>query len=478
MASMVEENNGNAASQWAILGDDILNRITDRFDDIYDYARFGAVCKPWLSFSHRFYKHKHHLFRANHQLPLLVVPMQDHKEIRGLYNIAKDTLCNQIQFSLPYKRCCGSSHGWLFFVDNKSGQIELVLINPFASELEKSMIKLPPIQCDDGDRVMHMDEYGVNKAVLSKDPNDFPNDFEVIAIYGGTQTLTHYKSGNNFWSYPKPNKEIQTFADVIFYKGMAYAVDFHSWIVRIYRKRYKQRPGGNNSSPCYLRFKTINEGLSEYLWCNYSGNAYLVETSMGELLHVRRDYLTMEERIRKDVEIEEMRKRARAEYEARTQEEHDQLREEISKIMDELENQKVEEYVEPDLSKDKEQELHKFDKPHLSVNFTVFKLNLPLSRGQKNIETLNGEILFVGDNHSVSVPSLRCPTLTPNSIYYTDDYVDVYFQNLAFGSCDTGVFNVENKKFGKHFVPSFSAKGMPPPIFVVPRYRCNAKRIV
>ncbi|QHO14309.1 uncharacterized protein DS421_15g523040 [Arachis hypogaea] len=481
MATMVEENTGNAASQWAILGDDILNMITDRFDDIYDYARFGAVCKPWLSFSHRFYKRKHHLFRANHQLPLLVVPMEGHQEIRGLYNIAKDTLCNQIQLNLPYKRCCGSSHGWLFFVDNKSPQIQLVLINPFASESENSMIKLPPIQCDNGDRVMYMDEYGVNKAVLSKDPNDFPNDFEVIAIYGGIQKLAHYKSGNNFWSYPKPSKHIRSFADVIFHKGMAYAVSSYSWIVRIYRKRYKQSPGGNNSSPCYLRFKTINERLPQSV-CNYSGNAYLVETSMGELLHVRRDYITLEARIAKDAELEEQMKRSRAEYEARTQEEHDRLREEINKAIEELEreieNRKVKEYSEPDLSKDLEEELHKYDKPHLSVNFTVFKLNFPSSRGQKSMETLNGEILFVGDNNSVSVPSSRCPTLIPNSIYYTDDFIGIYFHNLAFGSCDTGVFNLENKSFGKHFVPNFSAKGMPPPIFIMPRYRSNAIRIV
>ncbi|MED6206084.1 hypothetical protein PIB30_023779 [Stylosanthes scabra] len=124
--------------------------------------------------------------------------------------------------------CCGSSYGWLFFVDNKSAQIDLLLKNPFASESEKSLIKLPPIQCDPTERVSQMDEYGVNKAILSKDPNEFPNDFEVIAIYEGTQMLAHYKSGDQFWSYAKPTGEIQCFADVIFYKGMAYAVDFYS----------------------------------------------------------------------------------------------------------------------------------------------------------------------------------------------------------------------------------------------------------
>ncbi|MED6118343.1 hypothetical protein PIB30_001569 [Stylosanthes scabra] len=140
-----EENTaGNNSRQWALLGDDILNIITHRFDDIYDYARFGAVCKPWLSFSHRFYNQKKHLFRANHQLPLLVVPMEGHQQIR----------------------------------DNKSAEIELLLINPFASKSEKSLIRLPPFLCHR--TVPKMDEFGVSKAVLSKDPNEFSNDFEVI----------------------------------------------------------------------------------------------------------------------------------------------------------------------------------------------------------------------------------------------------------------------------------------------------------
>ncbi|MED6171267.1 hypothetical protein PIB30_039258 [Stylosanthes scabra] len=326
MATLAEENTtGNNSRQWSLLGDDILNMITDRFDDIYDYARFGAVCKPWLSFSHRFYNQKKHLFRANHQLPLLVVPVEGHQQIRGLYNIPTDTLCNQIQLTLPYKRCCGSFYGWLIFVDNKSAEIELLLINPFASESEKSLIKLPSIFCED--TVSQMDEYGVNKAVLSKDPNEFPNDFEVIAIYGGMQTLAHYKSGDQFWSYPKPTTEIHCFADVIFYKGFAYAVNFYSWIVRVYLKRFKQNPTGD-SSPCFLRCKTICKRLPLSVR-NYSGNAYLVETCKGELLHVRRDYITQESQMAMDEENEAEMERVQAEYDARTQEERDQIMERI-----------------------------------------------------------------------------------------------------------------------------------------------------
>ncbi|MED6171270.1 hypothetical protein PIB30_039261 [Stylosanthes scabra] len=307
-----------------------------------------------------------------------------------------------------------------------------------------------------------MDEYGVIKAVLSKDPNEFPNDFEVIAIYGGMQTLAHYKSGDQFWSYPKPTTEIHCFADVIFYKGMPYAVNLYSWIVRVYLKRFKQNPTGN-SSPCFLRYKTICKRLPRSS-CNYSGNAYLVETCKGELLNVRRDYITEERKIARDVEALADMIRVQAEYEARTQEEHDEIRQRIER---ESENQNVEDY---EIRASQVSEVL-FDEPHLNVNFTVFKLDYPLLRGQKSTETLNGEILFIGDNHSVSVPSSRCPNLPPNSIYYTDDYIDIYRHNIQFGSCDTGLFNIDNKNFGKHFIPSFSAKGMPPPIFVVPRYR-------
>ena len=447
MASPVDDNTNS--SQWALLPDDLLHMITDRLDELSDYVRFGAVCKPWLSFSHRNYKDKH-LLHTNQQLPLLVVPTQGYQERRGLYSITKGMVYDQIQLNLPYKRCCGSSHGWLFFVENKSS-LELILINPFLGESE-TMIKLPPIQFISKDEVLKMDEYGVVKAILSKDPYTSPDDYEVMAIYGGYCKLAHYKSGDKFWSYPTTEK-LQVFADVIFCKGNIYAVDHYNWIVKITLRRFKKSPGGN-CSPCYLQFKTISKKLQSLKFVNYAGRAYLVETSKGDLLLVRRYYMHMHELKALDAAADEFRERMHAAFEARNQEvEHE-----------EFDRSKVEEEV--------------YAKPHLSVKFRVYRLNFPSARRKLRMRTLNGETLFLGDNHSISISASKCPGLSPNSIYYTDDYTDDYGHNIEFGSCDTGVFKVKDKSFGKHFVPSFSAKGMPPPIFVLPHYKCNTKRIV
>ncbi|KAF1862925.1 hypothetical protein Lal_00009306 [Lupinus albus] len=112
----------------------------------------------------------------------------------------------------------------------------------------------------------------------------------------------------------------------------------------------------------------------------------------------------------------------------------------------------------------------KEEEPSLTVDFKVYRLYCSSSGKElrkERIRTLNGETIFLGDNNSISVPTSKYPQLQPNSIYYTHYYYAVYIRSYQFGSCDTGIFNFENGKFDKYYVPNFSTKGMPP-IFVVP----------
>ncbi|KAE9595188.1 putative F-box domain-containing protein [Lupinus albus] len=215
------------SSQWSTLPKNLLKEITNRLPKPCDYVRFGAVCKGWHSFVHKSYKQKH-LLHVHQNIPLLLFPTQD-QELRGLYNITQGMVYNQFQFNLPNKRCCGSSYGWLFFVDkvNKS-TLDLILINPFLGH--NKTIKLPPIKFCYDDTVDRMDQYGVLKVIFSKDPNVFLRDYEVVALYGMFARLAHYKFGDKFWSYAKVIK-MKSLSDVIFYKDLIMGVDRYNWII-------------------------------------------------------------------------------------------------------------------------------------------------------------------------------------------------------------------------------------------------------
>ncbi|CAL0314626.1 unnamed protein product [Lupinus luteus] len=392
------------SSKWSTLPKNILEGITHRLPNPCDYVRFGVVCKGWHFFVHKNYKQKH-LLHVHQNIPLLLFPTED-QELRGLYNITQVN-----KFTL-----------------------ELILINPFLGD--GKTIKLPPIEFCYEDEIDRMDQYGVVKAILSKEPNVSPRDYEVVALYGVYARLAHYKSGDKFWSYAEVI-DMEPLSDVIFYKDLVLAVDRFSWI-KSFTLEPKREIQTINCSPWYLKQNTLMKKLPRKAR-NYVLGAYLVQNSKGYLLLVRRCFWD------KDV------------FAAKVIAEAKRLREIALK----------DEHVEVEESESEEKE----EGPYLTLEFKVYILSFS-SRGKRlmrkiRTRTLNGETLFLGDNNSISVPTSKYPQLHPNPIYYTDYYYDVYIRNYEFGSCDTGIFNVENGKFDKHYVPSFSTKAMPPPIFVV-----------
>ncbi|KAF8021122.1 hypothetical protein BT93_G1525 [Corymbia citriodora subsp. variegata] len=61
---------------------------------------------------------------------------------------------------------------------------------------------------------------------------------------------------------------------------------------------------------------------------------------------------------------------------------------------------------------------------YLTRKIRVFMLQRNSSMRSEwiGVKNLNGETLFLGDNHSTSLSSSEIPALKPNCIYYTDDY--------------------------------------------------------
>ncbi|XP_059627451.1 probable F-box protein At1g44080 [Cornus florida] len=108
--------------------------------------------------------------------------------------------------------------------------------------------------------------------------------------------------------------------------------------------------------------------------------------------------------------------------------------------------------------------------------FKVFKLLFEqFEQGSHmlvEVKNLVGDTLFLGDSHSICVSASKWPGCQPNSINYTDDFIDFHFH--PSGRCDMGIFNIENGRFGPHYILDPSHNHMPPSIWIVPTVLGNS----
>ncbi|EOY25615.1 Cyclin F-box [Theobroma cacao] len=107
---------------------------------------------------------------------------------------------------------------------------------------------------------------------------------------------------------------------------------------------------------------------------------------------------------------------------------------------------------------------------HFTKNFKVFKLVLDDQSGrllEKEVKNMNGDVVFVGDNHTLAVSALDFPEGQPNSIYFTDDYY-IATEYWPLGPRDIGFFNMKDGKVGKYYRFKPWHKYLPPYIWVQP----------
>ncbi|XP_059627438.1 uncharacterized protein LOC132270267 [Cornus florida] len=111
------------------------------------------------------------------------------------------------------------------------------------------------------------------------------------------------------------------------------------------------------------------------------------------------------------------------------------------------------------------------DSQHATLGFKVFKMLLDQfeegSHMLVEVKDLGGDTLFLGDNHSICVSASKWPGCEPNSIYYTDDYID-YICYPPSGRRDMVIFDIVNGSFGMHFFLNPSHNDMLPSIWIVP----------
>ncbi|KAK8673679.1 hypothetical protein V6N13_111997 [Hibiscus sabdariffa] len=107
---------------------------------------------------------------------------------------------------------------------------------------------------------------------------------------------------------------------------------------------------------------------------------------------------------------------------------------------------------------------------HWTVNFKVFKVERHATDEARLVEINNigDEVLFLGDNSSISVVTSRFPGCRSNCIYFTDDIILFVHPYLPSGPIDMGIFSLETGCFDRYYDHHPSHLDMPPPFFILP----------
>ena len=87
------------------------------------------------------------------------------------------------------------------------------------------------------------------------------------------------------------------------------------------------------------------------------------------------------------------------------------------------------------------------------------------------VDCLGDVSLFLGDNHSTSVKPSDFIGCQPNSIYFCDDYFNLYY--LHGGPTDIGVCDLNDGSITRHYSLKHSQRLMPPPIWIIPKFVFN-----
>ncbi|XP_050365472.1 putative F-box protein At5g55150 [Argentina anserina] len=207
-------------SDWAGLQKDLLGQVLTRLESPKDYLRFSVVCKSWFCLAK---KNQRELMSRRSQPPMLLIT--DEENSWRLYNIIDDKVLD-MQLRAPNRRFCGSSKGWLIFVDET---FAITLLNPFSVKLREkkkkanaTIIRLPPLH---GEKWwIRKCDYYVCRASLSSDPILDPEDSVLTVIYGEKYQLAFIRcSKDKRWTYADNN--FCPVEDVVYSQGVIYAVD-------------------------------------------------------------------------------------------------------------------------------------------------------------------------------------------------------------------------------------------------------------
>ncbi|KAM1471463.1 hypothetical protein EV1_041518 [Malus domestica] len=212
-----------ASVVWQILHKHLLDSVLERLESPKDYLHFSIVCKWWYSVAKDNYNQ-----RAKVTTPVLLM-IQTAK--RGTWSLC-DVMQNKVldfHVQVPNVRFCGSSKGWLIYVDKDS---VVTLVNPFfrvkgARKKENSIIRLPPLiggvpPLKNWDSSISY--YFAYKAILSADPVLCADNYIVAVICEGYCQMAFIRPGKDTtWTFVDDSRHI--IEDVVPVEDQVYGVD-------------------------------------------------------------------------------------------------------------------------------------------------------------------------------------------------------------------------------------------------------------
>ncbi|CAN0901882.1 Probable F-box protein At4g22165 [Linum grandiflorum] len=391
---------------WAWLPDGILDLVLSNLSNLQDYIRFGCVCKSWNSVTEH-QRRRRRIPDNDKQVPLLLVPSKNRsREWRSLYNVTRDKFLDT-KLRIPYhRRCCGSSHGWLAFLEK---DYCVTLYNPFT----RVEISLPPVGDTSGIRINRRDHAKffpifAKKVILSADPSLYPDDYVVAALINeGYRTLALIRPGrDNGWTH------FTKWSNYTEIQGLTYDIIFDKSGKWVYGSGHGGMLARASVDPAVEPILDMVVPPWDYfcVWVQ----KYLVETTTdggGDILMILRFF--------------------------------------------------------------EEQEGYELSMETKDIK--VFKLQ---DSKFVEVEDLNGDAVFIGDNASTAISAANFEGIEANCIYYTDDFVENIVHYYRFGPHDVGKFNVKEKTFSTHYIPSrVQNRNMPPPIWIFPTLNPLSSRV-
>ncbi|XP_074274047.1 putative F-box protein At5g55150 [Silene latifolia] len=108
-----------------------------------------------------------------------------------------------------------------------------------------------------------------------------------------------------------------------------------------------------------------------------------------------------------------------------------------------------------------------------TFSFEVFRLKMEENPSMEEVDSLNGDTIFVGDGSSICIAACDFDNCQPNSIYFSDDGffpIITYPEDYHCGPRDTGIFNLEDRSIKPLYPYDLSHKYLPPAIWVNVEY--------
>ncbi|KAF7829516.1 F-box protein SKIP23-like [Senna tora] len=315
------------------------------------------------------------------QLPWLMLPLSHsstHQSRRAFFNLSNHkTLFLHLPHASHPRRCCGSSHGWLVLLDDTP---EILLLNPLAG----ANLHLPPLHTFPN--------------VVSFSFSNIGREYVLRNSHGHLYTRNLRQMRNSFLrkvvlsSTPSQTNQFMALA-ILGHTNLAFCKhgdDSWTFIDKAHNcwedvvfhngKFYAVKKGGT------LAVLDIQDRFSPRLEIiemtgQFQGDMQYLVFSRNELLFVAR-YLELE--------------------------------------FNETENGS--------------------NLVYKTVGFNVSKMNWSASQWQK-LDSLGDQMLFLGDNSSLSLCASDFPRCFGDCIYYTDDYSESNFDG-AYGRYDLGIYKL------------------------------------